>query len=106
MTEQLIDVGIRRGRLIERIAGQRALLGRQLQPLCNALQTTDRGIAVVRTGIGFLRQRPGLVLAAVALLVILKPRHAWRWAKRGFFAWQIGRKVRDQLAAFSGRSRG
>lgn len=106
MDQRLIDIGIRRGRLIERIARQRALLGEQLQPVRGVLDATDRGIARVRTGVDYLRQRPELVVAAIALLIILKPRRVWRWAKRGFVAWRTWRAVRGQLAVFGLRSRG
>jgi uncharacterized protein YjiS (DUF1127 family) len=106
MTQQLIDLGIRRGRLIERIASQRALLGQQLQPVRNVLAATDRGVAGVRAGIEFLRQHPGLIVVAVALLAILKPRRTWRWAQRGFIAWRTWRAARNQLAALSLWSRG
>lgn len=105
MDQRLIDIGIRRGRLIERIARQRALLGEQLQPVSSVLGAADRGIAGVRTGIDYLRRRPELVVAALALLIILKPRRVWRWAKRGFVLWRTWRAVRVQLAAFGLRAR-
>lgn len=105
MTQRLIDLGIRRGRLIERIASQRALLGQQLEPVRSVLAATDRGLAGARTGIAFLRQHPGIIVAAVALLAILKPRRAWRWAQTGFIAWRALRAVRVQLASFGVRFR-
>ena len=105
MTQQLIDIAVRRGRLIERIAGQRALLGQQLQPIRSALHTTDQGIAGVRAGVNFVRQRPGLVAAAVALLVILKPRRVLRWGQRGFVAWRTWRTIRRQLTVLGWHAR-
>jgi len=98
MNPALIDIGIRRGRLLERIAHQRAALGRDVQPVCDVLQAVDHGIARVRTVSGFLKRHPGLVLAAVALLVVLKPRRAWRLAKRGFVVWRLWRTLREQFA--------
>jgi len=44
MNQDLIDVAIERGRLIERISSQRQLLGQQLQPLGAGLATADRAI--------------------------------------------------------------
>ena len=105
MDQRLIDIGIRRGRLIERIARQRALLGEQLQPVRSVLDATDRSIAGVRSGIAYLRQHPTIIVAAVALLVVLKPRRVWRWAQRGFVVWRTWRALRSQLAAFGLRSR-
>lgn len=106
MNQQLIDIGVRRGRLIERIASQRIQLGQQLQPVADALNVVDRRIASVRSGIGYLRQHPGIVVAAVALLAIVKPRRAWRWAKRGLIAWQTWRSLSARLTAFGLRTRG
>ena len=99
MNQALLDLAIRRGRLIERIANQRAALSRELQPVCGVLHTADQTIARARTITGFLKSHPGLVLAAVALLVALKPRRAWRWAKRGFLVWRTWRSLRGQLAS-------
>jgi hypothetical protein len=98
MNQKLIDIGIRRGRLIERIANQRAAFGRDIQPICGALRKTDQAIARVRTTTSFLKKHPGLVIAAVALFAALKPRSVWRWAKRGFFVWRTWKTLRRQLA--------
>jgi hypothetical protein len=98
MNQALIDIAIRRGRLIERIANQRSALSRDLQPVCGALHTADQAIARVRMANTFLKAHPGLVLAAVALLVALKPGRAWRLAKRGFVVWRVWRSLRGQLA--------
>lgn len=98
MARRLIEIGIRRGRLIERIASQRQLLGQQMQPVRSALHGADRGVAGLRAGVDYVRQHAAIVLAAAALFVILKPRRSWRWAQRGFLAWRAWRAVRRQLA--------
>lgn len=98
MNQALIDIGIRRGRLLERIAHQRAALSRDVQPVCRVLHTADQAVARVRTASDFLKSHPGLVLAAVALLVVLKPRRAWHLAKRGFLVWRLWRTLREQFA--------
>jgi hypothetical protein len=104
MNQKLIDIAIRRGRLIERIANQRVILARDVQPICSALQTTDHVITRVRAATGFLKKHPALVLAAVALFAALKPRGTWRWARRSFLAWRTWRTLRDQFAAIKLRS--
>ena len=98
MNQVLIDIGIRRGRLLERIAHQRAVLSRDVQPVCHVLQTADQAVARVRTASDFLKSHPALILAAVALFVVLKPRRAWRLAKRGFFIWRLWGTLREQFA--------
>lgn len=104
MNQQLIDIGIRRGRLLERIASQRSALGRELAPVHSVLNTADRALAGLRSGTTYLKQHPGLALAAVALLVIVKPGRAWRWARRGFIAWRAWVALREQFAVFGLRS--
>ncbi len=101
MTNRMLEIGIRRGRLLERIAIQRAELGRQMQPVAAALATSDRIVAGTRRGFAYLKQHPGIVVAAVALLVALKPKRAWRWAQRGFFVWRTWRSLRRNVMSLS-----
>jgi len=104
MSQRLIDIGVRRGRLLERIASQRSALAYQLAPIDNALSVADRALASLRRGTEYVRQHPGLALAALALLVIVKPSRAWRWARRGFIAWRSWVALRERLAVFGLRS--
>lgn len=100
MNQQLIEIGIRRGRLIERIATQRAILGRRVQPVHDVLDAADRTLAAVRTGTHYVKSHPGMVASVAALLVVLKPRRAWRWGRRTFIAWRTWRALREQLQHF------
>jgi len=43
----------------------------------------------------WLRRNPELVVAAMVALVVIRPRRAWRWARRAFIGWQAWRKLRD-----------
>jgi hypothetical protein len=94
MNQELIDLAIERGRLIERISNQRQLLGQQLQPVGEALETADRAIAAVRKAVTYLKQHPEIVAAGVAVLVVLQPGRVWRWSKRGTFVWRTWRLLR------------
>lgn len=100
MNQRLIDVGIRRGRLLERIATQRAQLNDQLSPVVAVLDAADLAVARVRTASDFARRHPTGIAAAIALLVLLKPRRAWQWTSRAFVAWRSWRALRQQLVAF------
>jgi len=100
MNPQLIDIGIRRGRLLERIASQRSALVRQMEPVHSVLNVADRGLAGLRSGTAYVKRHPGLAVAAFAVLAIAKPRRAWRWARRGFIAWRTWSALREQFAAF------
>lgn len=98
MNQELIDLAIERGRLIERISSQRQLLGQQLQPIGDTLHATDRVVATVRSGCLYVRQHPHVVTAAVAVLVVLHPRRVWRWTTRGLFVWRTWRLMHRQMA--------
>jgi len=97
MDQHLIELHLKRGRLLERIAAQRTMLARQMAPLRVALDTTDRAIAVVRDSARFVRQHPAGVAALVAVTVVLRPRVVWRWLQRGFFVWRSWRALRGRL---------
>lgn len=100
MNQRLNEVLIRRGRLLERIATQRAALVQDAPPLRAALYTTDRIVAGVRSGIDCIKQHPSIAAFAVATLVILKPGRILRWAKRAFLTWHTWRTLRDKLPTF------
>lgn len=98
MNQRLNELHLRRGRLLERIATQRATLSREVQPVHAALDTTDRVLAGVRAGVDFIKTHPGLAVLALATLFIIKPRRSWRWSMRAFSAWQTWRIMRDRFA--------
>jgi hypothetical protein len=81
---RLAQIRARRERLIARSAAQRDELALVLAPLKGPLAVADRGIAAVQ----YARAHPGLVAIAAAVLVVLSPRRAFRWARRGFVLWR------------------
>lgn len=99
MEKRLIELGLQRGRLQERIASQRTTLAAQLQPIAGALVSTDQALATARRGIDYVKRHPGQVGVAVALLAILRPKGIWRWGRRSFIAWSLWKKIRTRLAA-------
>ena len=103
MNQQLIEIGIRRGRLIERIATQRESLGQRVQPVRRSLKLADRVLALVRSGSSYLKNHPGTVAAVITVWVALKPRRAWRWGRRAFVAWRTWRTLREQVETLESR---
>lgn len=97
MDQHLIELHLKRGRLLERIAVQRKTLARQMEPVRVACDITDRAIAVARDSTRFVRQHPAGVAALVAVTVALRPRVVWRWLQRGFFVWRSWRVLRVRL---------
>lgn len=98
MTAESDDLQLRRGRLLERIAVQRATLARDAEPLAAALQTTDTMIARARAAADYLRQHPAFAVLGVGTLLALRGGGIWRWGKRGFVAWRIWRAWNQRMA--------
>jgi len=61
MNQELIDLAVERGRLIERISQQRQLLDQQLRPLSETLDTADRLVLTARRCGTYLKQHPEVV---------------------------------------------
>ncbi len=97
MTKELQALAQERGRLLERIAHQRALFSVQLIPLQKAANTGDRALALGRDSWEFVR----LHRAAIALLagvvgsvfIVLRPRRFLGLLTRGFALWRSWRSI-------------
>ena len=94
MNEKRLVLAERQGALKARIALQREQLAAHAWPLEEALALGDKAVA----GADWVKANPVPVGAAVAVVALLKPARAWRWAKRGFLAWRGWRKVQDSLS--------
>jgi hypothetical protein len=93
MTDKLLELATRRGVLQARIDEQRRALSHHVLPLQTALA---RGDAVLE-GVDWLKHHPVAIGAAVAAVVVARPKRAWRWAKRGLFVWRGWQIVRTAL---------
>lgn len=93
MNERARVLAERHGALRARIADQRARLARQVAPVEEAFQVVDRGVA----GVTWLKHHPEAVGIAALCLVLLKPKRAWAWAKRGWLAWRGWQGVKKML---------
>lgn len=93
MTSKLIELAAKRGELKAKIEMQRTALGEHARPVAEMLAKADR----VVEGVEWLKRHPGAVGAAVAAIVVAKPRRAWNLAKRGFFLWQSWQALRRRL---------
>lgn len=97
MSDKLLQLATRQGALKARIEAQRRTLAKQAMPLESALA---RGDAVLQ-GVDWLKHHPIAIGAAVAAVVVARPRRAWRWAKRGFFVWRSWQGIRNLLSKAS-----
>jgi hypothetical protein len=93
VSKRLIELAERRERLVALAALQRSEFSRNLSPLKTCCAVADKGVLALR----YLQQHPALVAGAVGLLVALRPRKAFSWLKRGWFAWRLVQKLRQRI---------
>ena len=105
MNRRLDDLLLRRGRLIERIAGQREALRHDFVRVSAALGKADSAVASVRSFVGTIRHHPVVTSVLAAAVLIFKGKAVLRWARRGFSLWQTWRAVRGTLHELGGRVR-
>ena len=105
MNHQLSDIRLRRGQLIERIASQRRAIALDFRPVQQPLQKADCWLGRVRSVGDYVKHHPGVVALGTVGLFLLKTERAWRWTKRGFFAWRTWRALRDSILASGARAR-
>lgn len=88
------QVRARRLRLIARAEVQRDELAQEVDVWTPALGVLDRGLA----GYAWLRAHPEVLLAAGAVLLVLRPRRTVRWSLRLYSVWQAYRRFNARLS--------
>lgn len=81
--------------LLLRSAALRDDLGRQLAPLATPLALADQA----RAGWHWLRARPLVPLTTLAVVVVMRPRRAWRLGWRVWAAWRGWQRLHRFLHA-------
>ena len=94
---RLEQINARREQLLARSAAQRDELALLLAPLKGPLAVADRGVAVAQ----YARAHPGLVVIAAAIVVVISPKRAFRWARRAFAVWRGYRWAARALNEFA-----
>jgi len=105
MNHRLNELHLQRGRLLERIATQRAALSYEVQPVHAALDKADRLLDRVHAVTNYVKRHPSVTALAVAALFVLKGKRIWRWSSRIFSVWRTWRALRDELLLFGLRAR-
>jgi len=88
-----LELALKKQRLVLRSTSLRQSLAADSQPLDPVFAAADK----VVDGVHWLQERPVVVAAAAALVVLLKPRTVLRWGRRGFLAWQTLRAVKTRF---------
>lgn len=94
MNPRLLQLATRHGALKARIDEQRRVLAQQSVALEVACERGD----VVLQGVDWLKTHPAAVGAAVLTVVVARPKGAWRWAKRGYFAWRGWQSIKTSIS--------
>lgn len=94
MNARLVAIEAKRARLLERAARERADVAQTLQSWAQPLGFIERCLGVVR----YVISRPPLVAGAAIVLALLRPRSAFKWARRAFGLWQSYRWLTRKAA--------
>jgi hypothetical protein len=92
MNGKLLEIALRRERLIAQAAQQRTTLARTVQTWRRPLALADQGLAALR----YLKRHPIWVVGGVAAIVALRPRGVGKWLGRGLTVWKTVRWVRGR----------
>ena len=94
MNQRLAAIETKRARLIERAARERADVAQTLRSWAQPLGFIDRCVEALR----YVISRPPLVAGAMLVFALLRPRRAFRWARRAWEIWQGYRWLTRKIA--------
>lgn len=90
---RLAPLAQRQQALLQRSAALRRQFAQEAQALRAPLGFADRLLA----GWRWLRAHPEVPLAAGVVLVVMRPRRAWRLGWRAWSAWRLWQKLQPRL---------
>lgn len=93
--DRQLVLALRKASLLERIESQRNQLAANCEPLKKPLSLADKLVEVS----AYVRQRPWIAGAGVALAVILRRRNVFRWIGRGWTVWRGWQLAKRWLTA-------
>lgn len=96
---ELDELQVRREQLRLRSTELRLQVSAQAQVLAAPLAVADQA----RAGLRWLRAHPEGPLLVLALVVVVRPRRALRWAGRLWWGWGVWQRGRRWLATAGGR---
>lgn len=98
---RLLELALKKQRLQFASAELRDRLARNatvIAPICSGIDQT-------RAAGRWLRRHPAIPVAVAVALAVGRPRGTWRWARRGFVAWQSWQRLRRLVDSALGRRR-
>ena len=91
MNPGMLELALRKQRLQIASESLRADFG----DYAAGLRPVFTGADYVVDGARWLYRNPQVVIATAVALVVIRPKSAWRWARRAFVGWQVWQKVRN-----------
>ena len=91
MSPTTLELALRKQRLRIASEGLRADFG----DYAAGLRPVFTGADCAVEGARWLRRNPELVVAGAVVLIVVRPKSAWRWARRAFVGWQAWQKFRS-----------
>lgn len=98
MTTRRLELAVARQRLLERSTDARERVALQSAALTPVLSLGDR----VNDAVFWVRAHPELVVSAVVVVAVVRPRTTWRWTLRAWGAWRFVRRWRSRLGPVLG----
>lgn len=94
MSERLAELALKKQRLLLRSDDLRDQMGTHAQGLAPVFVAVDR----LREAGAAVSRHPEWIAAGMVVLVVVRPRFAWRWVQRGIVGWRIWKGARKLLA--------
>lgn len=95
MTNAATELALRRQRLLMRSAALRDSLAEQSAVLAPPLAAADR----VQAGGRWLYRQRAWLAGGVVVVLVLRPRRAWRLVSTGWWLWRTARRFQPWLVA-------
>lgn len=89
MNKKSTRLAERRERLVAQAAAQRTVLAQNLEPWRAPLALADRGVAALR----YARRNPALLVGAMLMIAVLRPKRLGRGLGPAWTAWQLGHRL-------------
>ncbi len=91
MNSATLELALKKQRLQIASEGLRSAFG----DYASGLRPLFAGADYAVEGVRWMRRNPEVVVAGAAVLIVVRPKSAWRWARRAFVGWQVWQKVRN-----------
>lgn len=89
MNAQALELALRKQRVLLESKRLREDFAASLDSVAPLFAAGNR----LRAGVGWLKRHAPLLLALGAGLLVARPRRALGWLRRGFFVWQVWRRI-------------